>query len=449
MIDRETIIHLAKENGLRAADLIALAPQNDPFYCGMPSQVKAAEWFAGLWRRFNFPPGVHLRRIHYQMVNLDDPVLRPDGSIYQNSDKCWRYLAAAGKSARYLGYVDPEAFEDMRNPAPAIFAHHEPAAPGISIKDGDNYLPELPELPGLDMPDLYAAGYSNLFPGRHVEIWAEKTTMNDVLIPLCQRHKVNLVTGAGELSITAVVQFLRRVEGAELEARILYISDFDPAGNGMPISVGRKIEFWQQHPSYTAFHDLDIRLQPVVLTLDQVKQYRLPRAPIKESDMRKGRWTEEFGAGAVELDALEANHPGELRRIIDEAIRQHRDYGLSSRSREARDDLQRRLDGISAEILRESGADEVIADYEALQSDIQGLIKGYSGRWDDIADRWSSVNSKLLTDLRSAAGDVDLDDYPLPVQELPAESDTLYDSHRDYIDQLMAYKAHRHNKNGQ
>ena len=33
--------------------------------------------------------------------------------------------------------------------------------------------------------------------------------------------------------------------------------------------------------------------------------------------------------------------------------------------------------------------------------------------------------------------------------ELPAEGDTLYDSGRGYIDQFLAYKAHRRNGAGQ
>jgi hypothetical protein len=38
--------------------------------------------------------------------------------------------------------------------------------------------------------------------------------------------------------------------------RILYISDFDPAGAHMPVSVARKIEYLLRRDG----HDLDIRL---------------------------------------------------------------------------------------------------------------------------------------------------------------------------------------------
>jgi hypothetical protein len=83
---------------------------------------------------------------------------------------------------------------------------------------------------------------------------------------------------------------------------VIYISDFDPAGNGMPVSVARKIEHILRRDGHD---DLDIRIDPLVLTAEQVERYRLPRIPIKETDARKRHFEARFGTGAVELDALE------------------------------------------------------------------------------------------------------------------------------------------------
>ena len=44
----ETIKTLAKLRGRRINDLIALAPQHDPFYCGTPADQSAAQWFGAL-----------------------------------------------------------------------------------------------------------------------------------------------------------------------------------------------------------------------------------------------------------------------------------------------------------------------------------------------------------------------------------------------------------------
>jgi len=79
-MDYNTIKEMAKDQGIRINDLLALAPKNDPFYVGRDGEVTAAEWFADLWRQFGYTTGVHLRRVHYQVVSQDPPVLRPDGT---------------------------------------------------------------------------------------------------------------------------------------------------------------------------------------------------------------------------------------------------------------------------------------------------------------------------------------------------------------------------------
>jgi hypothetical protein len=46
--------------------------------------------------------------------------------------------------------------------------------------------------------------------------------------------------------------------------------------------------------------------------------------------------------------------------------------------------------------------------------------------------------------------EVDLDDYRLPEPDLPPENDgQLYDSERDYIEQMGRYKAYRYGGNNE
>ena len=114
----------------------------------------------------------------------------------------------ASKAARYLNLVDPAAFVDRRNPGPHIYRQYWGSYdPWVDITgdwrgDFDVTLPEFPQL-----PDLELHGYKAEQP-YHLEIWCEKTTMDDVLLPLCRRYGANLVTGAGELSITAAPDFV-------------------------------------------------------------------------------------------------------------------------------------------------------------------------------------------------------------------------------------------------
>src|SRR4051794_21532454 len=60
---------MAKDLKRPVGTLIALSPQNDPFYAGVPGRKAAAEWFAALWDRYKLRSGVHLRRIHYLLVS--------------------------------------------------------------------------------------------------------------------------------------------------------------------------------------------------------------------------------------------------------------------------------------------------------------------------------------------------------------------------------------------
>jgi hypothetical protein len=51
MITYDQIKQLAVEEGVSVTNLIALARQNDPFYCGSNGQVEKGRWFAGLWQQ--------------------------------------------------------------------------------------------------------------------------------------------------------------------------------------------------------------------------------------------------------------------------------------------------------------------------------------------------------------------------------------------------------------
>lgn len=120
MITYDQIKQLAVEEGVSVTNLISLARQNAPFYCGSTGQVEKGRWFADLWQQFGYSDGVHLRRIHYRLVSQDPPVVKPDGRPYENTTNDWAYLLQASKAARYLNLVDPAAFVDRRNPDPHL-----------------------------------------------------------------------------------------------------------------------------------------------------------------------------------------------------------------------------------------------------------------------------------------------------------------------------------------
>ena len=301
-------------------DLIVLSPQRDPFYAGTEAEKAMAEWFAGI---FGETAGTHLRRIHYRLVSRGD-VVRADGSLYENDKNSWDYLGNASRFARYLGLVDPEDLVDRRNPSPDIYM-----APGFGLEPDWSYELDTHRLDRISTSlgdswlepvdvETEVSGYlyeESLQP-YHVEVWAEKTTMNDILVPLCSTLGANYVSGAGYQSITAMVNLLRdRVAHLEKPCRVLYVSDYDAAGRNMPKQMARHMEFWSER--YGTQGTYDIRVEPIVMNAEQAQAY--PAAP---------------DTGAVELDAMEELSPGELARIVRQNVAQFRDFALSQGPRE-------------------------------------------------------------------------------------------------------------------
>jgi hypothetical protein len=418
----ESLKALAKHAGCSVTDLIVLSRNNDPFYVGTPSDLANGEWFADLWSTFGFGYGVHLRRVHYRLVSQQSPVLMPSGKPYENTEACWDFLGGASKSARYLNLVDPGAFVDRRNPQPHVYLLGGEPGPTVEI---DSSLWDAYSFP--DFPDYRLENYA----GRqhyHIEIWCEKTTMNDVLLPLCRQFNVNLVTGAGEMSITAVLELTRRMNHRPV--RILYVSDFDPAGQSMPCAVARKLEFFLRQQN----SDADVKLYPIVLTAEQVHQYRLPRTPLKESELRAARFEDRYGSGAVELDAVEALLPGELRRIVTAEIRKYFDEDLGERVFDARQALRDRLDEIRNDIL-----DQYREDIEALENEYTEIREEFEQRMSRYGSRLERVWQAIHGEMEASAPSID--DYPVPEPTLLDEpDDALYDAQRDYLEQLDAYK---------
>lgn len=404
-LNYESIKKIAAENNLSVKDLLALSPSNDPFYVGTPADLKAADWFAGVWRKTGYTTGAHLRRVHYWAISQRTPILLPSGERYENTEPCWDYLVSASKKARYLGLVRIEQIVDAKHPDPHIYADYD------SISSGPRFQIDAPDL---NDPYIWISGINNAAAQPyHLEIWCEKSTMDDVLLPLAEEFSANLVTFKGEVSITACYNLMKRIEeSGGKPCRVWYISDFDPAGNSMPVAMSRKFEFMLKKYG----RDYDVKIKPALLTATQVQEYNLPRTPIKESEKRAAKFEANFGAGAVELDAMEALFPGELATIM-------------------RDELELYYSNEAAALVQEQR--------EQLESDVRDKIESITAR------HQAAINGvrEYLEELRR----VRLDTSPYKVElfrpEVDEDSDDwLFDSERQYVDQIIKYKGHKGGK---
>ncbi len=428
----EHIKQLAKENGGTIKDYIALSQQRDPFYVGTETQMERAQWFLDIWQKYGYNTGVHLRRIHYQVVSQETPVKTHDGQPYGNTEKSWQYLSGSALYARYLGFVDPSCFVDRRAGAPLEKYAPEGNSIDIDIDDDDMYfaisLPDMPQLPRYTTELKVDQPY-------HIEIWTEKSTMNDVIIPLCSRYNVNLLNGVGEISITHCEMLVQRIKYNWKPCRIFYVSDFDPGGQSMPVAAARKIEYFVRK------HDLnqDIEVTPVVLTKQQCVDYKLPRTPIKESETRGAVFEEKHGEGATELDALEALYPGELRKTLEKHILQHYDTRLSYKIDDTRGHINAQLHEIWNAVI-----DKYEGEYNDLNSQYHEFKNSIEERADELQDKIDDLYSRMKNDMQARMPEYDVDVLPEP-EISGGDGKPLYSSERTYVAQIQAYKQFQNN----
>jgi hypothetical protein len=222
---------LAAELDRPLGTLIALADDNDPFFADRPGRRReGAEWFARLWQQLNIPRGVHVRRLHYLLCSTPG-IICPDGELYANTHKCWKFLGAASADARFLDLVPASAFVDRRAAEPVVYIPGDvgggastliyPRRPAIDFTEQAplvRYRPVEFEFPPLPRAALVKPNVAEPYA---IEAWAEKSTMNDVLAPLAQTHGVTLITGVGELSVTHCHALVRRVRTHRRRTRIL------------------------------------------------------------------------------------------------------------------------------------------------------------------------------------------------------------------------------------
>jgi hypothetical protein len=442
---------LAKESGRSYKDFIALAPQNDPFYSGAKANKRNAEWFAALWEQFGFTDGAHLRRIHYALLDKEG-FLNSKGEPYINTENQWQAFCCASKHARYLGLVSPDLFKDKRNPEGHFYFYpfHSIPEPSYFISPVGWHIPScsisFPDSIGFNSPNASVEGYdyNDNCQKYHIEIWCEKSTQDDILLPIGEKYGINIITSVGFQSITRETELCKRVADIGKPCRIFYISDFDKAGDGMPIAVARQIEYWFREYA----PDADIKLEALALTREQVDKYNLPRTPLKNTVKGKEHWEESHGGeGGVELDALEGRVPGELKRIIEKAIAPYRDMELQDELSDTYKDAQEEVDNAIEEVWNkykdplEEIANQVKEISKKYDAEAQEIKKRFETDIAPFRDKIESYKDTIGIELNSMNLNVDLPERPeAECIDEDDEKSFLFDSSREYGEQLAYYK---------
>ena len=413
MSSREEIIAAAKEAKCSPRDLIVLGIDNDPFYVGSEGHHEDAAWIVNYWKGYatgrERPYG---RGFHYYMVSIAEKqgVSLPTGRPYQNTSYCYGYLTYSLQVACYLGYIDPMEIFDRRHPEPYdnsyhlssnAFVYEEPDMPTVAKASTGYFVDMLMSEIKSYAPKFDISAYYTVVP---VVIF-EKQGMADLLNKVAWEFGIYVQPLVGEAGREKAIRIVIRLAAeAQKPIRIFYISDFDPKGYDMPANLARKIE-WAV--AKYGFHD--IKLKPVALTVEQCIKYKLPRTPVKTTESLKGRFEEAFGVGSTEIDAMEALYPGELAKIV-------RGY-------------------IEPYIDRKHLA-EVQEKNSAMRAKFNELIK-------PLMEKFKQEIANL--DLSKGLADIDLafsPEFEPPDAKLPDEDDNwLYDSNRNYMEQLKVYRS--------
>jgi hypothetical protein len=409
-----------EESGYSRADLTVLSIQVDPYRLDTPSGHRDGEWCAKqLDRAFGATRRTHWRGLHYAIVARGN-VRKPDGTVFRNTESDWLWLSnVAGKAARWLGYIPFERITDNRNAEPIIHrkARIEPEA-WVSI--------------GLDVdiPDLDdiepRPGATGFVPRQAFQfaIFGEKGSLEDVLLPLARQYEADLYLPSGEISDSLLYRMAKDAVEDGRPLVVFAISDCDPAGHQMPVSIGRKLQALRD----LLFENLQFEVVPVALTVDQVRELGLPSTPLKETEKRASRWREAFGVEQTEVDALATLRPDDLREIVHRAFDPYFDRTLKTRVGEAEDEWL-------------AAAEEAMS--EQIDDDLLSNLRDQAaGRLDELREEIDRINSQLRL---AAADHVTLPEIEVPEPELDDDGprQALVSADQDWVEATRALITHK------
>jgi hypothetical protein len=393
---RAILDEAVEENGCRLDALTVLGDDRDPYRADTPAKRRDAEWIAEQVARFAPDRRIHIRGLHYLVVAAGN-VKKPNGRLYQNTEKDFVWFNEACCHARWLRLVQISQIVDQRNDDPWL-----PPKPEDAVESKLDVIPleDIPDTEAL-MPYFTQPTPTVQQPYRLV-IFGEKSSLREDLLPVAREFGAELILLTGENSITRIFEMLVRTSQDKRPTRAFYFSDFDPSGMQMPVSTARKIQALRDE----YLPNLDLVLYKVALSEDQVHQYNLPHTPLKEKDARAPDWRNRFDRDATEIDALIALHPGVLERLARDALSPFFDDDLSDRTETALKDW--RIEAESA-IEGHDGYDDTLAEIEAAREKLEAAAEEMTQVQNAALARFADLDPPELN-----VEEPDLDDEPEP-----------------------------------
>jgi hypothetical protein len=162
--------------------------------------------------------------------------------------------------------------------------------------------------------NIYRKDYWLESPVR-VEVWVEKDAMAGKLKPVVRdEYGLDLYVSRGFASETYLQEAGAHIRSVGRPTYVYLLTDFDASGMGIAETVEEKLA--------EMAHPVDVFVERIAATPNQIEEYGLITQPVTRSDTRARNFIQRFGTETVELDAIPASG---VRRLVREAIERHMD----------------------------------------------------------------------------------------------------------------------------
>lgn len=231
-----------------------------------------------------------LRQLYYQFVSRD---------LIANKQSEYKRLGACISEGRRAGLIDWDAITDRTRNLQSLGTWESPEE--ILAQDAREF-----RYDRWDSQPCY------------VEVWFEKDALMGVFERVAHEMRVPFFSCRGYTSDSEVWGAAQRLaskfddEGKEVI--VLHFGDHDPSGIDMTRDIRDRLSL---------FGAADVEIRRLALNMNQVRRYKPPPNPAKETDSRFVGYQDLYGDESWELDALEptvlaALVRGEIRGLLDD-----------------------------------------------------------------------------------------------------------------------------------
>ncbi len=463
----KTVLDIQAETGLPLKDL-RLSTNSDP-YCLLLSAIKTGMVMARIWEDDGWKEKydqwvelgkpmdkkserrellIHPRGLHYKIHSRYDIVKDNKSMLYNKYDEShWVYCQLGLKFARQMGLIPYDALKDLINPPPDNIPYYR-AHKGFEIPTytdvsndvhthdfnnrfryfGYKHVGKVIRWKSKSLAKELIGSiryYTNTARPNHLEIWCEKSE----IIPFDIADKFHMEVrerGSGEASDMMCYDAVMTAKKAEKNLVVFEMSDFDSAGEGMPISTSRKIQWYAEREGVQAF------VYPVALNYRQIKEYELPYSPPAEGTKYTGGYAtrasnfyKKWDMVGMMINVFKGENLKGLKQEIENAVSPHYDDELSDKIDEAEEELRLNIERTLRKSMR--------PNIHKLKAKRRGIkhketrINCNNRRQEDNNSQYDSITDKIYKRFQNRNGNIS-DNYEELTGDIEKKRDKLLDA---------------------